>query len=69
MLSIFICMMTSMAKRDDHLVQVNGIRRDLYFFKSNNCEVCEIINHDFFDSEKMIYWMESGNAINRKLKV
>ena len=43
----------SMAKRDDHLVQVNGMKlEEIYTFLDNNCEVCEIINHDFFRQRK-----------------
>ena len=60
----------SMNNRPDHSVNVNGMKlEEIYsFFASHNCEVCEVIKHDYFDSAKMLYWRNSGNRVIKKVK-
>ncbi len=48
----------SLKNKIDKKVDVNGMTLDQIhsFFSSNNCNVIEAIPHDFFDSEKILYW-------------
>jgi SAM-dependent methyltransferase len=60
----------SVDNRSDDSVDVNGMKlEDIYsFFASQNCDVCEVINHDYFDCDKIIYWRNSGSRVTKKIK-
>lgn len=60
----------STSKIIDNSVDINGMKREeVYaFFNNLNCDVLEIIPHDYYDSHKVLFWRNSGGTITRKLK-
>jgi ubiquinone/menaquinone biosynthesis C-methylase UbiE len=57
-------------KHDKSIDSINGMTLDEIelFFNELNCDLIELIPHDYFDSEYVLDWKYSGNYLVKKVK-